>query len=104
MRAAAWDGSFLRASLEYPKVMGSSDSSQSGSKNTEQPVQTSIEEEAEIAPTTLLPFGVEDVPGGPLLSIPFDAFYDKLPKQLLTPKKPVLSRLIYIASEDVVFD
>jgi hypothetical protein len=104
MRAAAWDGSFLRASLEYPKVMGSSDSSQSGSKNTEQPVQTSIEEAAEIAPTTLLPFGVEDVPGGPLLSIPFDAFYDKLPKQLLTPKKPVLSRLIYIASEDVVFD
>jgi hypothetical protein len=93
--------------LKHPKVMGSSDSSQSGSENVARPVQTSIEKAAEMTPpdsTALPPFGVEEVPGDRFLSVPFDAFYDKLPKQLLTPKKPDLARLICIASDDVVSD
>jgi hypothetical protein len=86
--------------------MAPSDSSQSGSENLALPAQTPIGTGAETAldSTALPPFGVEEVPGHQFLSVPLNAFYDKLPKQLLTSKKPDLSRLIYIAPDDVVSD
>jgi hypothetical protein len=87
--------------------MGLSDSSKSGSENAAPSVQSSVAKTAEMTPmtsTALPPFGVEEAPGAQLLSIPIGAFYDKLPEQLLTPKKPDFARLIYMASDDVVAD
>jgi hypothetical protein len=87
--------------------MAPSDSSQSGSENVALPAQTSIGIAAEMTAldsTELPPFGVEEVPGHRFLSVPLNAFYDKLPKQLLTSKRPDLARLVYIAPDDVVSD
>ena len=55
-------------------------------------------------PTVRSALRPETSSGAPLLSVTIGAFYEKLPQQLLTPKKPDLARLIYIASDDVVTD
>ena len=47
---------------------------------------------------------VEESPGAAFFSIPIGAFYERLPEPLLSPKKPDLSQLTYIAWEDVVSD
>src|ERR1700737_1199079 len=60
---------------------------------------------AEMTPiiSTALPsFGLEQSSSAQLLSIPIGSFYDKLPEQLLTSKKPDLTHVVYIAAADVV--
>jgi hypothetical protein len=62
---------------------------------------------AEMTPiiSTALPsFGLEQSSSAQLLSIPIGSFYDKLPEQLLTSKKPDLTHVVYIAAADVVSD
>src|SRR5690242_14097325 len=87
--------------------MGSSDASYSNVRNAPLPPTASIDEAAkEIVPvsTPLRPLGIEEVSADQLLSIPLAVFYENLPKQLLTPKKPDLSRSIYIGRDDLVSD
>jgi hypothetical protein len=57
-----------------------------------------------IISTALPSLGLEQSSSTQLLSIPIVSFYDKLPEQLLTSKKPDLTHLVYIASDDVVLD
>jgi len=85
--------------------MGSPDFSKSDSEDATQGVQRS--ETTEPALSTVAPYPTstaEESPGGTFFSIPIGAFYDRLPELLLTPKKPDLSRLTYIAWEAVVSD
>ena len=86
-------------------MMGSSDFSKSDGENASRAVQRS--ETTELALSAIIPVpgsAVEKSPDATFFSIPIGAFYNKLPEGLLTPKKPDLSPLAYIAWEDVVPD
>jgi hypothetical protein len=57
-----------------------------------------------IISTALPSFGLEQSSSTQLLSITIGSFYDKLPEQLLTSKKPDLTHVVYVASDDLVLD
>jgi hypothetical protein len=89
----------------HAKIMGLSDLLKTGSAETAPTLQRSETiEKAPMISTAFPPVGIDESPGAELLSIPIGAFYDKIPEQLLTSKKPDPARLIYIATEDVVSD
>jgi hypothetical protein len=87
------------------EVMGSSDFSKSNGEDATEAVQRSGSTGLAMPAVASFPdWAVEKSPGAPLFSIPIGAFYNKLPEELLTLKKPDLSHLIHIAWEDVVPD
>jgi hypothetical protein len=84
-------------------MMGTSDSLKSDDEDATEAVQRSDATEQALSAVTAFPgSAVEKSPGATFFSIPIGAFYNKLPEGLLTPKKPDLSHLTYIAWEDVV--
>jgi hypothetical protein len=90
---------------QHAKIMGLSDLSKSDSAETAPTLQRSETiEKAPMISTALPPVGIGESSGAKLISIPIGAFYGKIPEQLLTSKKTDPTRLIYIASEDVVSD
>jgi hypothetical protein len=83
----------------------SSDLSKSDAEDAAQAVQRSERTELALFAATPFPASAPEKSAGPtFFSVPIGAFYNKLPEVLLTPKKPDLSRLTYIAWEDVVSD
>src|SRR5215831_8664916 len=86
-------------------MMGPSDFSKSDGEDATEAVERSGAAELALSAVAPLPTpAVEKSPGTTFFSIPIGAFYNRLPKGLLTPKEPDLSHLTYIAWEDVVPD
>jgi hypothetical protein len=86
-------------------MMGSSDFSKSDGKDATDALQRSGATELALSAVTRFPpSAAEKSAGATFFSIPIGAFYNRLPKGLLTPKEPDLSHLTYIAWEDVVPD